>query len=168
MTVGTASPKVSGYAHGRVPREVRVAQIDRLRVLVSLPQTEASGIHVGQQASVSVEEFSNQVFPGQITRTSNALDAASRTLLTEVQVVNRAETRNGGHRTAFDPLGRVDARVHRATVDDDGTGTAIARVATLFHFEMSMLAQKCAQALTGPRLTFELFPVHLEPHASSS
>jgi multidrug efflux pump subunit AcrA (membrane-fusion protein) len=66
----------------------RVAQIGRLRVLVSLPQTEASGIHVGQPASVSVEELPNRLFQGQITRTSNALDAASRTLLTEVQVAN--------------------------------------------------------------------------------
>jgi multidrug efflux pump subunit AcrA (membrane-fusion protein) len=66
----------------------RVAQIGRLRVLVSLPQSEASGIHVGQAASVSIEQLPNRLFPGQITRTSNALDAASRTLLTEVQVAN--------------------------------------------------------------------------------
>src|SRR5207244_1823368 len=38
--------------------------------------------------NVSVEELPNRPFPGQITRTSNALDAASRTLLTEVQVAN--------------------------------------------------------------------------------
>ena len=66
----------------------RVAQIDRLRVLVSLPQSEASEIHVGQSASVTVEELPNRKFPGKITRTSNALDSASRTLLTEVQVAN--------------------------------------------------------------------------------
>ena len=66
----------------------RVAQIGRLRVLVSLPQSEASEIHVGQPATVSVEELPNRLFPGKITRTSNALDAASRTLLTEVQVAN--------------------------------------------------------------------------------
>lgn len=66
----------------------RVAQIGSLRVLVSLPQSEASGIHVGQPASVSIEEFPNRSFAGKITRTSNALDAASRTLLTEVQVAN--------------------------------------------------------------------------------
>ena len=68
----------------------RVAQIGRLRVLVSLPQTEASEIHVGQPASVTVEELPNRLFQGRITRTSNALDAASRTLLTEVQVDNPA------------------------------------------------------------------------------
>jgi multidrug efflux pump subunit AcrA (membrane-fusion protein) len=66
----------------------RVAQIDKLRVLVSLPQSEASGIHVGQAATVTVEELPTRKFPGQITRTSNALDATSRTLLTEVQVAN--------------------------------------------------------------------------------
>jgi multidrug efflux pump subunit AcrA (membrane-fusion protein) len=66
----------------------RVAQIGRLRVLVSLPQSEASGIHVGQPATVSVDQIPNRLFPGQITRTSSALDAASRTLLTEVQVHN--------------------------------------------------------------------------------
>jgi multidrug efflux pump subunit AcrA (membrane-fusion protein) len=66
----------------------RVAQIDRLRVLVSLPQSEASGIHVGQSASVSIEALPNRSFPGHISRTSSALDATSRTLLTEVEVAN--------------------------------------------------------------------------------
>ncbi len=79
-----------------------------------------------------------------------------------MQVIHRAETRNRCHRTAFDPHGRVDARVHRATVHDDGARAAIAGVATLFHFEMGMLAQQCAQALTGPRLTLEFVPVDVE------
>ncbi|MCU1338598.1 MAG: hypothetical protein JWO19_4179 [Bryobacterales bacterium] len=66
----------------------RVAQITKLRVIVSLPQNEASGIHVGQSATVSIDQLPNRQFPGQITRTSSSLDAASRTLLTEVQVAN--------------------------------------------------------------------------------
>jgi multidrug efflux pump subunit AcrA (membrane-fusion protein) len=66
----------------------RVAQIGKLRVLVSLPQSEASGIHVGQPATVSVDQIPNRLFSGQISRTSSALDAASRTLLTEVEVAN--------------------------------------------------------------------------------
>jgi multidrug efflux pump subunit AcrA (membrane-fusion protein) len=66
----------------------RVAQIVKLRVLVSLPQSEASGIHVGQPATVSVDQIPNRLFRGQISRTSSALDAASRTLLTEVEVAN--------------------------------------------------------------------------------
>jgi multidrug efflux pump subunit AcrA (membrane-fusion protein) len=66
----------------------RVAEISRLRVLVSVPQTDAPGIKVGQSADVSVQELPNRTFPGKVTRTSNSLDAASRTLLTEVQVAN--------------------------------------------------------------------------------
>jgi multidrug efflux pump subunit AcrA (membrane-fusion protein) len=88
--LGPARPNPAGPSD--VPSSgaiFRVAQIARLRVLVSLPQIEASGIHVGQTANVAVEEISNRVFPGQITRTSNSLDAQSRTLLVEVQVENR-------------------------------------------------------------------------------
>ena len=66
----------------------RVAQIGRLRVLVPLPQSEASGIRVGEAATVAVDQLPNQVFRGQISRTSESLDAASRTLLTEVDTPN--------------------------------------------------------------------------------
>jgi multidrug efflux pump subunit AcrA (membrane-fusion protein) len=66
----------------------RVAEISRLRILVSVPQTEAPGIKVGQAADVTLQEFPNRTFPGKVTRTSNSLDAGSRTLLTEVQVAN--------------------------------------------------------------------------------
>src|SRR5438876_6957741 len=83
-TTSTASPT-------DVPRggEVfRVAEISKLRVLVSVPQTDAPGVKVGQAADVTVQEFRNRSFPGKVTRTSNALDSGSRTLLTEVQVSN--------------------------------------------------------------------------------
>jgi multidrug efflux pump subunit AcrA (membrane-fusion protein) len=88
-TQGPARPNPAGPSDVAAGGEIfRVAQIDRLRVLVALPQSEASGIHVGQPATVSIEAFPDRSFPGQITRTSNALDAASRTLLTEVQIAN--------------------------------------------------------------------------------
>jgi multidrug efflux pump subunit AcrA (membrane-fusion protein) len=66
----------------------RIAQIGRLRVLVPLPQSEASGIHVGEPATVTIEQLPEQMFHGRISRTSESLDAASRTLLTEVEVAN--------------------------------------------------------------------------------
>jgi multidrug efflux pump subunit AcrA (membrane-fusion protein) len=88
-TQGPTRPNQAGPSDVPSNGEIfRVAQIDKLRVLVSLPQSEASGIHVGQPATVSVDQIPNRLFPGQITRTSSALDAASRTLLTEVQVAN--------------------------------------------------------------------------------
>ena len=83
-TSSTASP--TDVARGG--EIFRVAEISRLRILVSVPQTDAPGITVGQAADVIVQEFPNQSFPGKVTRTSNSLDLGSRTLLTEVQVAN--------------------------------------------------------------------------------
>jgi multidrug efflux pump subunit AcrA (membrane-fusion protein) len=54
----------------------RVAQIGSLRVLVPVPQMDASGIQLGQTATVTVEQFPDRVFRGQISRTSESLDAA--------------------------------------------------------------------------------------------
>ena len=81
----------SGFAPSDVPSggEIfRVAEIARLRVLVSVPQMYLPNIQVGQAAKVTVQERPNLTFPGKVTRTSSSLDAASRTLLTEVQVDN--------------------------------------------------------------------------------
>jgi RND family efflux transporter MFP subunit len=66
----------------------RLAEISKLRVLISVPQTNAPGIRVGQSATVTVQQIPNQSFKGQVTRTSSSLDAQSRTLLTEVDVDN--------------------------------------------------------------------------------
>jgi multidrug efflux pump subunit AcrA (membrane-fusion protein) len=66
----------------------RVAQIGRLRVLVPLPQAEASEIHVGEPATLTVDQLPNEIFRGRISRTAESLDAASRTLLTEVEIAN--------------------------------------------------------------------------------
>ena len=66
----------------------RLAEIGKLRILVSVPQTNAPGVRVGQAATVTVQQIPNLSFPGKVTRTSSSLDAQSRTLLTEVDVDN--------------------------------------------------------------------------------
>jgi len=66
----------------------RVAQIDRLRILVNVPQTFASAVHLGLAANVTVQGIQRKVV-GQVTRTSSSLDQTTRTLLTEVQVANQ-------------------------------------------------------------------------------
>jgi RND family efflux transporter MFP subunit len=66
----------------------RLAQIDTLRVFVNVPQGEVAGIEPGMSCSVEVAEFRSKKFEGKVTRTANALDTASRTLLTEIQVAN--------------------------------------------------------------------------------
>jgi RND family efflux transporter MFP subunit len=66
----------------------RIAQTGALRVYVNLPQSESDNVRVGQRATLTVAERPGRKFDGTVTRTSNALDPASRTLLTEVQAPN--------------------------------------------------------------------------------
>jgi RND family efflux transporter MFP subunit len=66
----------------------RVAQSGTLRTYINLPQADAESVKVGQHAIVSIAELPGRKFDGIVTRTSNALDPATRTLLTEVQVPN--------------------------------------------------------------------------------
>jgi RND family efflux transporter MFP subunit len=67
-----------------------VAQTNSLRVYVNLPQADSASVRPGQRAMLSVAELPGKKFEGTVTRTSNALDPASRTLLTELQVSNGA------------------------------------------------------------------------------
>ena len=66
----------------------RVAQTGTLRTYINLPQADAESVKVGQHAIVSIAELPGRKFDGVVTRTSNALDPATRTLLTELQVRN--------------------------------------------------------------------------------
>jgi RND family efflux transporter MFP subunit len=66
----------------------RVAQNATLRTYVNVPQSNASGVRVGQAAQVSVSNLPGREFAGAVVRTANALDPASRTLLVEIHVPN--------------------------------------------------------------------------------
>ena len=65
-----------------------LARFDTLRILVNVYQENAVWIKPGQLGEVFVQEFPNRKFTGRISRTANAVDVASRTMLTEVQVAN--------------------------------------------------------------------------------
>jgi len=66
----------------------RIAQTDRLRIYVNVPQSDANAIHVGMSAKLTVADLSAKSFTATVTRTANALDPSTRTLLAEVQVPN--------------------------------------------------------------------------------
>jgi multidrug efflux pump subunit AcrA (membrane-fusion protein) len=66
----------------------QIARIDTLRIFISVPQTFVNSIKQGQTAEIAVKEFPQQPFTGRVVRTTNALDPASRTLLTEIQTTN--------------------------------------------------------------------------------
>lgn len=66
-----------------------IAQVNRLRVLVSVPEGYAGAVHPGLPATLHVQEFADAAFHGTVTRTAGSIDQNTRTLLTEVQVDNR-------------------------------------------------------------------------------
>lgn len=66
-----------------------VARVDPLRVYVSVPQAYAPNIKTGMKATVTLQEFPGQKFLGTVARTADAIDPATRTLNTEVDVPNK-------------------------------------------------------------------------------
>ena len=66
----------------------RIAQTDKLRTYINVPQTSASSVRVGQPAVLTVSNLPGRVFHGNVARTANALDPANRTMLIEVAVPN--------------------------------------------------------------------------------
>jgi multidrug efflux pump subunit AcrA (membrane-fusion protein) len=53
-----------------------------------VPQAESGSVRPGQKATLVIPDLANRKFPGVVTRTANALDPSSRTLLVEVQAPN--------------------------------------------------------------------------------
>jgi RND family efflux transporter MFP subunit len=76
----------AGYAPGGML--FQLDQISTLRVFVAVPQVYSRAARVGDTATLTLDEFPNRTFQGKITRTSNSIDLASRTLNTEVDVDN--------------------------------------------------------------------------------
>lgn len=70
-------------------REIfRIAQIDRLRIFVNVPQTYAPLVRNGQHAELRVQELPGQMFPAIVTRSANSVDENSRTMLAILETPN--------------------------------------------------------------------------------
>ncbi len=67
----------------------RMAQISPLRVYINVPQTFSRFVKAGTQAELTLNELPNRKFPAHVTNTAGAIDPASRTLLTELEVPNK-------------------------------------------------------------------------------
>ncbi len=66
----------------------RIAQTDRLRSYLNVPQADAGSVRVGQEATLTFPDLRGRKFSGTVARTANALDPATRTLLVEVEAPN--------------------------------------------------------------------------------
>jgi RND family efflux transporter MFP subunit len=66
-----------------------LAQTDPIRSYVSVPELYAPAIRAGLGAYLELPQYPGQKFQGQVVRTADAIDLASRTLNTEVDVPNK-------------------------------------------------------------------------------
>lgn len=65
-----------------------VARTDKLRVFAAVPEIEAAYVDLGDPVTIEVPSLRGAQFPGKITRTNFALDAASRSLLAIIDLDN--------------------------------------------------------------------------------
>jgi len=66
---------------------VKLAQNDRLRLILPVPESAVPTIHLGQAVEVRVPSL-NRSFPGKVIRFANQLSLQTRTMDTEVDVEN--------------------------------------------------------------------------------
>ncbi len=66
-----------------------MTQSDVIRIWVYVPQDDAFGVKPGIEAVIRVPAMPNLTLHGKVTRTADALQPGTRTLLTEVDVPNR-------------------------------------------------------------------------------
>ncbi len=82
------------YATNNTPL-FRMADISRLKVMVSIPEGEIGGIGVNNMVNVMVPSLNNQQLVGRIARVADVADMPSRTYAAEVLVDNNGQLKGG-------------------------------------------------------------------------
>jgi len=67
---------------------VTLMDFHRVRIQVPVPEAEAPFIRNGIPAQVTAEELPGRVFKGSVSRFAHALDEATKTMLTEIELPN--------------------------------------------------------------------------------
>ncbi len=82
----------SGSSGGARAELFHIAQPDRLRVYVNVPQVYSQAAKPGLTADLILSEFPGRRFQGTLVRTADAIDTNTRTLLVEIAVNNPTGT----------------------------------------------------------------------------
>lgn len=65
-----------------------LAQTDRLRIFVNVPQNDAPYVAVGTKAQLTLSQYPGRTFEGTVARTAGAIDPRTRTLRVEIDMDN--------------------------------------------------------------------------------
>jgi len=80
---------IDAGASGRARELFQLADVRTIRVYVAVPEVYAQAVQPNAEALLTLDEFPGESFHGTIARNANAIDPASRTLLTEVDIENQ-------------------------------------------------------------------------------
>jgi RND family efflux transporter MFP subunit len=142
----TANTSTASSVSGGPGGLFEVAQIDELRVFVSVPQSFASNVKTGLPVNMSVRGRLMQPVTGTVTRTASALDPMTRTLLVEVDIKNASHELLPGTFVyvgfAIGPAG-TRWRLPATAVVFDAQGTRVVTVAAdgKLHFQPVVLGR---------------------------
>lgn len=67
---------------------VSIARLDKVRVVVDVPEPKVRTVQPGTNAVLEVEAYPGESFPAQVARTGTVLDLASRTMRVEFDMPN--------------------------------------------------------------------------------
>lgn len=82
----------AGSSGGTRTELFHIAQPDKLRVYVNVPEAYSQLAKPGLTADLTLTEFPGRRFQGKLVRTANAIDQNTRTLLVEIDVDNPTGT----------------------------------------------------------------------------
>jgi len=82
----------SGASGGQRTELFHIAQPDKLRVYVNVPEAYSQAAKPGLTADLTLAEFPGRRFQGKLVRTASAIDTNTRTLLVEIDVDNPTGT----------------------------------------------------------------------------
>ena len=82
----------SGSSGGTRTELFHIAQPDKLRVYVNVPEAYSQSAKPGLKADLTVPEFPGRRFQGTLVRSADSIDQATRTLLVEIDVNNPTGT----------------------------------------------------------------------------
>jgi len=88
VDVGAFIPAATSGSAAQNAALLTLMDFSSVRIDVAVPENEVPFIKVGVPVKLSIEELPGKIFEGKVTRFSYALDDATKTMLTEIELPN--------------------------------------------------------------------------------